>query len=224
MIYDDIKKTMDDNMIRFFNYLNTFNCNLTKDQLFEKWQDFNNIKKINPTVPPKKSGYQNFFAQKRIELKAKNPSIPFTDLSKIISQEWNKLTSEQKNNYIQQTPQIPPNNYTFDELNQKKMSELKDLCEKIGLKKSGNKTDLIRNLLGQNDETVTTEVSSIIEPPDQSLEIYVSSKSGKRSDFEINDDLDIDDDKFNDLDSETTIQDDESSIDDQDSDEYPDDL
>jgi hypothetical protein len=230
-LYEDIKKSIESNMIQFFEFLVDKKSNFSKEELVEKWKEFNedvNKKNKSPimiqqqSTTIKKSGYQNFFAQKRMEIKAKNPSIAFAELSKIISMEWNKLSQEEKNTFIHQIPQMPPNNFTLEELNSKKMSELKALCESIGIKKSGNKTELIKNLLGNTvtpEEEKKEKIITPIDKPDTSLDIYVSSKKEKRSDFEVTESIDenefsfdeddISDTKYDDSESENTIQDDD---------------
>ena len=223
MIYEEMKKLLDNNILLFLEELSS-TCSIPKENLFKKWNDFNSKKPVssneNDTVEKKvikKSGYQNFFSKKRIEIKTANPTISFSDLSKIISTEWNKLDIIEKNKFIHDTIPAPKISLTLEELNQKKMGELKDLCEKYGIKKSGNKTELIKNLLGKNQKAPEPPKSKIILPEekiDHSLDIYVSSKTEKRSDFDTtgvpeDEEFEFDNlsDKFAESDSEATLED-----------------
>jgi uncharacterized protein YunC (DUF1805 family) len=117
--------------------------------------------------------------------------------------------------------------FTFDDLNKKKMSELKDLCEKFGVKKSGNKSDLIKNILDREKKILP------INPPepvknqiiDKTLDVFVSTSNEKRSKIEnengeefdeIEDPIGFDDPELSDKyeSDEETIQDlDEEEID-----------
>jgi len=218
--------------------------------------------KASPAPVTKKSGYQNFFTIRRIELKAENSDLSFGELSKIISAEWNVLQPSEKSRYVNPPTTVPapapapvpvplpapvlaavastapvvaPTAFTLNDLNDKKMDELKELCEARNLKKSGNKTELIRRLLGYasvlapSSSSTLSRVSPALvmeeasEKRDSSLDIYVSSKSEKRSDFEHSattpeeEDFEFENlsDKFNSDDSdESTIQDDDDDDDD----------
>lgn len=228
MIYEEMKKLVDNNILLFLDSL-AVSHNIPKETLFQTWNDFNSKTETLVTKPVtekkvvKKSGYQNFFSKKRIEIKESNPSISFADLSKQISSEWNSLNINEKNKFINDVIPPPKIMLTLDELNGKKMSELKELCEKYGIKKSGNKTELIKNLMGKNEKSKEPIKSKITLPEidkiDHSLDIYVSSKTEKRSDFETTegneeeDEFDNLSDKFADSESEATLEDDEEEDD-----------
>jgi hypothetical protein len=237
-------------------------------QLQQSWQEFkinssaksatfsDNHPSTTPVKPAsltKKSGYQNFFTIRRIELKAENSDLSFGELSKMISAEWNVLQPSEKSRYVNPpiavapppatanasvrapvvAASIPIHQFTLNDLNDKKMDELKELCEARNLKKSGNKTELIRRLLGfasvvaPSSSLPSSSLSRVSpeasEKRDSSLDIYVSSKSEKRSDFEHSatspeeEDFEFENlsDKFNSDDSdESTIQDDDDDDDD----------
>lgn len=228
MIGNQINNIVDQHIEKFLLLIST-EYSLNKDELTNKWKSFNNSniniddkKKVN-----KKSGYQNFFTIKRMELKNKNPSLSFGELSSIISQEWNKLNIDEKKNYVNILPTTTTNTqFTFDELNQKKMNDLKDLCEKIGIKKSGNKSELIKNLLGlssTNDE-IKKEDKKLIKKPnenvDNTFEIYVSTNDQKRSDIEnSNEIIELEEEEFDFEDEYESDSDDEKTIDDEDEDQ-----
>lgn len=228
MIGNQINNIVDQHIEKFLLLIST-EYSLNKDELINKWKSFNNSniniddkKKVN-----KKSGYQNFFTIKRMELKNKNPSLSFGELSSIISQEWNKLNIDEKKNYVNKLPTTITNTqFTFDELNQKKMNDLKDLCEKIGIKKSGNKSELIKNLLGlssTNDE-IKKEDKKLIkktnENVDNTFEIYVSTNDQKRSDIEnSNEIIELEEEEFDFEDEYDSESDDEKTIDDEDEDQ-----
>jgi hypothetical protein len=281
MMRDELMNVIDQNISKFLQHLaQSYPQAISMPQLQQSWQDFKSTTNspapgTNPvalstptTVAPapvsKKSGYQNFFTIRRMELKAINPSLSFGELSKMISAEWNVLQPPEKSRFVNLTSASAPvstpppatsiplprtssaplteNNapFTLQDLNNKKMDELKDLCEARDLKKSGNKTELIRRLLGHTTDNKAPTVSSssnnallltkpnssalVNEPSekrDSSFDIYVSSKSEKRSDFEHSaitpeeEDFEFENlsDKFN-SDSESTIQDDDDDDDD----------
>lgn len=120
--------------------------------------------------------------------------------------------------------------FTFDELNKKKMSELKELCEKAGVKRSGNKSELIKNLLEKENKKQFEKKSVLpLDGSDSFLDVYVAnSNKQKRSDFEEQKEFEIDEEGFPfhddlnkyDSDEEGTIEDEdnddvsEASIDD----------
>lgn len=273
---DELMNVIDHNITRFLEHLaQSYPQAISLPQLQQSWQNFKTSTTTPPppplppsypknSVPPpvitKKSGYQNFFTIRRLELKTKDPTLSFGDLSKKISAEWNILSASEKSRFMtpvtttlttpcvpddmtappphEPVPASPPANasFTLANLNNKKMDELKDLCEKRNLKKSGNKTELIRRLLGQKTEVTGMDSTVLVPrsitplimetPPssekrDSSLDIYVSSNSEKRSDFEHSaitpeeEDFEFENlsDKFN-SDSESTIHDDEDDDDD----------
>jgi hypothetical protein len=239
MIYEEMKQLLDNNILLFLNNL-SIECSIPQDVLLQKWELFNtkpvlSKESIATELPivaekkvPKKSGYQNFFSKKRLELKTANPSITFPELSKIISVEWGKLNMTEKNKYLIETPVSASHSFTIEELNKKKMADLKDLCEKCGIKKSGNKTELIKNLLGKNQnnakEVPKTKITVEVDKVDHSLDLYVSSKTEKRSDFETTgasneeEEFEFDNlsDKFAETDSEATLEDDDEDGNDED--------
>jgi len=105
--------------------------------------------------PGKKSMYQNFFTQKCSELKEQNPGMSFGDISTHVSTLWNNMTKDDQKQYATaptttEVPPTPTTEFTYDVLNGKRMDELKLLCEQRGLRRTGNKTFLIRSLLGSH--------------------------------------------------------------------------
>jgi len=183
-----IIKSIDDIVDQYIQIL-VGDYKLNKTELKKKWDNLSGNDKKAETIPqlPKKTGYQIFFALKRNELKVNNPKWTHNEITKEISNLWNKLTPVEKNTYSSEMlPQIEK--FTFEELNEKKMSELKDICEKYGIKKGGNKTELIKNLLGQNNENIeqpkTKLVNSIKTPNDLDLYINTEENEEKRVDFQ----------------------------------------
>lgn len=234
-----MKQLLDNNILLFLNNL-SIECSIPKDVLLQKWQLFNtksvppkesSVLEAPPVVEkkvPKKSGYQNFFQKSAWNLKRRILPSLLSRTSKAISVEWGKLNMTEKNKYLIETPVSSSHSFTIEELNQKKMADLKDLCEKCGIKKSGNKTELIKNLLGKNQNTVNevpkTKITVEADKVDHSLDLYVSSKTEKRSDFETTgasneeEEFEFDNlsDKFAETDSEATLEDDEQDGDEED--------
>jgi len=230
----EIENLIDEKMKIFLNEISN-DYSIDKNDLNKKWQIFINRNTTQfDAKKSKKSAYQNFFAFKRMEFKGNDSSLSFGELSRKISQEWNKLNDDEKNKYIDKTPSICKHKFSFEELNQKKMSELKELCENIGIKKSGNKQDLIKNLLGQSNSNHKDTVPSTkkilknesdiekTDVADNSFEIYVSTNDQKRSDIEtseierinedeflFDDDDDIESEEYESDSSEKTIEDDD---------------
>jgi hypothetical protein len=218
-MYEDVKKIIDENTSKFLEELSDY-YKLPKKDVLQKWEDYYNKKNI------KKTGWQNFFAQRRLEIKKTNPELSFGELSKQISLEWSNLKSENKQKESDIKSSTIETNFTFEQLNEKKMKELKELCEKFNLKKSGNKTELIKNLLGQNKQTPKESPKpqkiSLNDKNDTSLDIYIPSDKEKRSDFEneseilnnVEDDFDDFDDENSNLnsDSEETLDDEDDNF------------
>jgi len=179
---------------------------ISKEELLLKWKQMDhyslsttthsnfNVKTIENTTTnlpsSKKTGYQIFFSLHRNELKKKCPQMSYSEMTKEISNQWNKMNASEKNQYSSEM--LPPmQKFTFDELNEKKMSELKEICEKYGIKKGGNKSELIKNLLGQtNTEEKANKVklgqSMTIPTNDLSVELYMA-KGEDRIDFQQED-------------------------------------
>jgi hypothetical protein len=201
-----IIKSIEDIVDQYINLL-TIDYKLNKIELKKKWDNLSGNDKKIETVPqqPKKTGYQIFFALKRNELKTNNPKWTHNEITKEISNLWNKLTPIEKNKYSSEMlPQIQK--FTFEELNEKKMSELKEICEKYGIKKGGNKTELIKNLLGQNNENIEqskTKLVNSIKTPTNDLDLYINTEENeeKRVDFqteEVEQESDYDSESDND--------------------------
>lgn len=222
----EIEKIIDDKVHLFLQKIAS-EYSLDAKLVTEQWQTFAGAESSEKKKNNKKSAYQNFFTQKRIQYKKMNSSLSFGELSSLISQEWSKLQPAEKDNYTHQFPVYEKEiKFTFEELNQKKMSELKELCENVGIKKSGNKSELINNLLGQESKKTIQNVPKTIknDVPDNSIEILVSKTDQKRSNIEVKmpeSDMPIDEDyNFDDMksdafdsESENTIQDDEEEED-----------
>jgi hypothetical protein len=166
---------------------------LNKKELKQKWIEMDDLsKKTLPTTMDsnKKNGYQVFFSLKRNELKNTNPQISYAEITKEISNMWNKLSQTEKNKYCSEMlPQLKTT-FTFEELNDKKMSELKEICEKYGIKKGGNKSELIKNLLGQNHSNDNnpkskSKIVQTITTPTNDLSVELYNPEEKRTDFQM---------------------------------------
>jgi hypothetical protein len=162
--------------------------------LKERWSTFirqakHDEKVVQKKTPQKKSTYQNFFVQKRLELKQKNPELDFGQLSTQISKMWSALSKEEQNAYaLPACVQKEKKSVELDAtvLKEKKMSELRQLCEERGLKRTGNKSELIRTLL-EKQETVPQTVPKVNFTRDiehDSLEVDMLNTIIKRADIE----------------------------------------
>jgi len=168
-------------------------------------------KKNNPV---KKSGYQIFFTQNCSTLKRSHPDWTFGDLSREISRQWNALSMEERKLYVPEqkpetvvVPPLPPQPqnptssqqhgkpFTFEMLNEMKMTDLRALCESRGLRRTGNKQELIKVIMTSHDpsssSSSTTKNTVIAVNPDQpsstlndeTLEVMTSDKL-QRTDIE----------------------------------------
>lgn len=187
-----IYKSIEDVIEKYIDLISN-QYQLNKKDLLEKWNNLNdgkiNVKENNDNQPNKKTGYQIFFSLKRNELKNNNPQMTYNEITKEISNLWNKLSAQEKNQYSSEMlPTVKK--FTFEELNQKKMNELKEICEKYGIKKGGNKTELIKNLLGQNNKSeskpeIKEKIVNKMTTPIQDLTVELEiNQDEKRIDFQ----------------------------------------
>jgi alanine racemase len=122
-------------------------------------------------------------------LKQKNPELDFGQLSTQISKMWSALSKEEQNAYaLPACVQKEKKSVELDAtvLKEKKMSELRQLCEERGLKRTGNKSELIRTLL-EKQETVPQTVPKVNFTHDiehDSLEVDMLNTIIKRADIE----------------------------------------
>lgn len=164
--------------------------------LKDRWSTFlrqgkQEEKVVQKKTQQKKSTYQNFFVQKRLELKEKNPELDFGQLSTQISKMWSSLSKDEQNAYALSSS-VPKEKNSVElnatMLKEKKMSELRQLCEERGLKRTGNKSELIRTLL-EKQETVPDTLPKINvpfhhDPENDSLEVDMLNAIIKRADIE----------------------------------------
>jgi len=203
-----------------YNYIDILShkYKLEKKELIERWEEMSSSVSTNLSSSTmvkstsvvtnaskaqgnKKQGYQYFFTVKRNEYKTQHPDMMnYSHLNKEISHMWNALSETDKRKYgddamMQQKSSMLAVNerkqYTFEELNKKKMTELKEICEEYGIKKGGNKSELIKNLLGQSESTnveksklAMTSSSMTVVNPDLSVEIEYAKKTETRVDFQ----------------------------------------
>jgi hypothetical protein len=184
-------KTIDslihDKVVEFVQSLDS--TETEKNKLIAKWTAFftsepqktKESEKKTAVTTAKKSSYQFFFAGRRAELKKKEPGLTFGELSKKISKEWSQLTPQQKESY---TKPKPAPEFTIESLNQKKMDELRALCEQRGIVKGGNKSELIRNLLSNKKQEAPKPPPEKKTIEQVSFDVFVSTRKDKRSDYE----------------------------------------
>lgn len=182
---------------------------ITKDVLTKKWEEVVKKSSVPSHVSAekkktgKKSMYQNFFIHKRIELKKTDPSLNFGDLSKQISKLWKEMSKEDQKKYAVEEEddgyEIQPlkneEKLTFDGLNKKKMSELRQICEERGLRRTGNKNELIKNILGMKTIELQIPKQNPVIEENEDVEVIVT-KDMKRSDIEEDDNSTVSEDEF----------------------------
>lgn len=138
------------------------------------------------------------------------------DISKSFNISKEILEMKWKN--IGKTDEKIPNNtsvkksITFETLNLKKISELKDMCKQYGIKKTGNKTQIIELILQSSlkeDEDIKTNEKDIIPH----LNIIKPTFPEKRTNFEntiLNSNIEEEDFDFGE--EESSIENDNESI------------
>lgn len=168
---DDIllhmKSILDERLKRFMEHTSHKLGVDTKD-LMECWNESATQKKA------KKSHYQIFFSVKRLELKKEDPTLNFGDLSKQISKVWNSMSKEEQNDWVHQHSK-PKSDYAL-----LKMSELKSLCEERGLKKTGNKTELINILTGKETKSAIVKTQTKVSENVFEEGIHISEHGGEQ--------------------------------------------
>lgn len=202
---------------------------------------------VSTVLPPlkkkiqKKSSYQNFFVLQRLKLKQENPQLNFGELSTTISKMWGSLTKEEQMKYSVEEETVAPDenkmscmkpkttSFRVEELNKKKMSDLREICEKLGIRRTGNKTELIRAIValdlpniesggplqGGSSARVTLPCSETEAEP---LEVETMKNIVKRADIEdILDNPESEEEDFNfeednDFEENDHVYDDEDEI------------
>jgi len=98
----------------------------------------------------KRTAYQVFFSRMFMERRAKDDSVAFRDISKIISEQWNRLTPEQKAVYKEDEPEHipePGDEQRRDYLLRCTADDLSAKCKTYGLTRRGTKTVLVDRIL-----------------------------------------------------------------------------
>lgn len=131
-----------------------------EEELMEKWKECSTHGHVMLDVKKKKTGYQNFFAEKRQDIKTLKPTLSFGEISKEISKLWRSMSNEEKAVYENPTVTIAAKPIQMDDLTQLKMSELKQMCEERKIKRTGNKSELIQLLLTYQNSPNEIEPSS----------------------------------------------------------------
>lgn len=81
------------------------NPSIGVEDLKEIWKKMETVSKTNSTKKKeekdkkKKTAYQNFFVIARKNVTKENSNLKFGEISKIISSQWNSMTSEEKKKY-----------------------------------------------------------------------------------------------------------------------------
>lgn len=132
---------------------------LNKDDLVKLWSESNGSKK-NKTAK-KRSAYVNYCAHIRSVILEENPNITFGEVSKETSKRWKLLSDEEKDQFksfdnesVLAQVSLPKNSKSAkknaqkdgNDLNSKKVAELKAMCKKQGLSMKGTKQELVDRL------------------------------------------------------------------------------
>ena len=192
---------------------------INKDNLMKLWKQV----ELNPPnismetiVTPKKnvSVYVQFCNKHRSILKEKHPNMNFGDISKELGKMWRSLTQQEKDNYqILSKSTTTSKTVTITEPKEEdhsklSVSKLKQMCEDLNLKKSGNKTILISRL---KEYQLQHKPSVNITPPQSNVDdeelVFFENESTKASDISSNSSTSsfVIDDDVDDLDFEDPI-------------------
>lgn len=198
-ILDKFREVLDNKLNVFFEKVSK-KFSIDKDKLVAVWND--QMSQPDEKLPgkAKKSFYQMFFSIKRIELKEKDPTLNFGELSKKISKLWNSMSKQEQNEWIQKN-----NMAIVEETNYKnmKISDLRSLCSEKGVSAKGSKVELIQSLSSKK---------KVPPPEDESLHISDGVLHQKRASIEIPVDNDQEEDEFIFEDDEDEDNDDDSLV------------
>jgi hypothetical protein len=227
-LVDALNKTIDVYVDQFIQEIMTSSTSWkTKDDLKKIWNEIMNSPqtvtipmgqmktkmKKNETTPKKSvSSYVNFCNKFRNSLKEKNPSMTFGDISKQLGKMWSELDTKEQQKYRiieteHSTTDNSHNNYNEETLTKYTLNQLKQICEQLNIKKTGNKKQLIDRILetcsnnNKKPEITTTNTTLTIEKVkplilyDKNDEDHDASSSQTSTSFlldEENDDFDLD--------------------------------
>lgn len=169
---------------------------IDKEKLIAVWNDqmLQPDEKL-PVLKSKKSFYQIFFSSKRIELKEKDPSLNFGELSKKISKLWNSMSKQEQNEWIKQNHTAVDADTNYKNI---KVSDLRSLCVEKGVSSKGNRMDLIQSLankkkMPQEDESLHIS-EGVLHQKRASIEIPIENDQ-EEEDFIFDDNEEEDNDE-----------------------------
>jgi len=164
-IITKLSELIDNRLEGFFNHASA-SLGVDKNRLITLWKETVIVTNDKP-VKSKKSHYQLFFSSKRLELKNKDNSLNFGQLSKQISQLWNSMSKQEQNDWVNTNHKIPE-----EEVEKKIESKLSDLRSTKGLKKTGTKTELIN--------TLTNSKLAVVKASTTDVPVHISENVGER--------------------------------------------
>lgn len=171
-----ISHDVEERLEKFF-VLASNKLQIDKEQLSLLWKE-SSSQKVDKSKS-KKSPYQLFFSKKRLELKEQDSTLNFGELSKQISKLWNSMTKEQQMEWVESQG---IEDCSLDTL---KMTEIRNLCEKKGIKKHGNRADLLKALKSNKASTAVTaqKANKIVMPNASTVDdhpVHISENVGER--------------------------------------------
>jgi hypothetical protein len=170
-----INKSIDASITDFCSAIAT-KFDLDKDELVKLWHENDGSKKSK--IVKKRSSFVNYSAQIRSVILEENPELTFGEISKETSKRWKLLSDEEKEQYksnvgdslvaqVSTTKKSKASKTAKDsnDLNSKKVAELKAMCKDKGLPVKGTKQELIHRLTEKlssedNSDTVSSVGSS----------------------------------------------------------------
>ena len=97
----------------------------------------------------KKSGFILYSMENRDKLKEKNPEMKFTDISKLLGQNWKSLSDEEKEVFNKKAREEEPS----DDISMQSITSLRKMCKEKGYSNYSQlkKQDLVDILTGKKE-------------------------------------------------------------------------
>ena len=133
--------------------------NINQEELVQLWNNMNDSpvkglkkpKKVKKKSKgkKKKSGFILYSMENRDKLKEKNPEMKFTDISKLLGQNWKSLSDEEKEVFNKKAREEEPS----DDISMQSITSLRKMCKEKGYSNYSQlkKQDLVDILTGKKE-------------------------------------------------------------------------
>tara|TARA_Y100000996_G_scaffold282151_1_gene222680 strand:- start:1293 stop:1946 length:654 start_codon:yes stop_codon:yes gene_type:complete len=152
--------------------------NINQDELVQLWNNMNDSpvkglkkpKKVKKKSKgkKKKSGFILYSMENRDKLKAENPEMKFTDISKLLGKNWKSLTDEEKEVFNKRAREEEPS----DDISMQSITTLRKMCKEKGYSNYSQlkKQDLVDILTGKKDPPTRKKRSKSPKKKDEVVE------------------------------------------------------